>query len=89
MFGYKLLLAEKDARIADLKQQISRLEGLVPALQRVSSVYHIPVMSVESDAILSGRDEPIELTAEQETELSQIERDRSEESRILSGTYDA
>lgn len=88
MFGYKRLLSEKDARIADLKLHISRLEALVPALHPQSSTFHIPTVSVESDAILSGHDEQIELTAEQEAELSEMDKATSEQARILSGNYD-
>lgn len=84
-FGYRRLIAEKDARIEDLKKQIARLESLVPAFHTINNPYHISVANVEQNAILDGRDDQIELTPSQTRELDALE---SEASRLISGNYE-
>jgi len=84
IFGYRELLAEKDARIAELNRQIARLELLVPAFHSPVNA-GTPVWNVEHNAILDGRDDQIELTRAQSIELDEIE---SEASRLQSGTYE-
>lgn len=46
---------------------------------------HVPVLSAESDAILSGNEETLEMSDEQIKEWHSI---NSEASRVLNGTYD-
>jgi len=46
---------------------------------------HVPVLAAESDAILSGNEEAIEMTEQQINEWHSI---NSEASRVLNGTYD-
>lgn len=88
--------AEKDKRIEDLKNQITRMEALVFPQ---NSQDDIPVLEFEADAILSGSPEtvatpavkdPAVLRIQQEAaqKLRQKEEDiASEAARILSGTY--
>lgn len=71
--------AEKDKRIQDLLGQIADLRKLaIPDTSKISLV------SLESDAVMSGHDEqiPIEIREDEALESS-YERDR-----LLSGTYD-
>lgn len=82
MFSNKRLIQQYEARIADLKLQIEDLRRLV--LPPKAAPYSIPVVDVEMDAVLSGKDEPIALTDDQANELNAIE---SEAAKILSGTY--
>lgn len=72
---------EKDLRIRDLQEQISLLREMVPPQTRAD---RIPVLLAEADGVLSGRDAPIDPTADQ---LKELERIESEANRILSGTY--
>ncbi len=85
MFGNKRLLEEKDKRIAELHAQIARLESLIPQFQKPSNPLHIPVLSVESDAVMTGHQDQIQLTAAQIKELDALE---SEATKILTGNYD-
>jgi hypothetical protein len=94
IFGAKRLLAEKDARIAEiqrdrdervneLRAQISRLERLVfsPDTSR-----YVPLIAREADAILSG--EPSQEAREPSSEeLEKLLEEHNEASRILSGQY--
>lgn len=81
MFGPCKVCKEKDLRIAELQAQVELLRSLVAP---PASASRIPILQVESDAILSGRDEAIDPTPDQQRELARIE---SEANRILSGTY--
>ena len=46
---------------------------------------HVPVLSAEADAVLSGNEESIEMTEKQIAEWHEI---NDEASRVLNGTYD-
>lgn len=81
MFGRCKVCQEKDLRIVELQAQVDLLRALVAP---PASASRIPILQAESDAILSGRDEAITPTAEQQRELERIE---SEANRIFSGTY--
>lgn len=91
MFGRKLIsqyetrLTEQgrlyEARISELKDQISRLEKLV-FIQ--TSASNIPLISLEADAVLSQKEETIQISQEELERLSEIE---SEADRILAGNY--
>lgn len=81
MFGRCKICTEKDLRIATLEAQVHLLTTLVAP---PASASRIPILQVESDAILSGRDEAIDPTPDQQRELERIE---SEANRIFSGTY--
>lgn len=74
-------IGDKDSRIADLKAQIEDLRSLVLP-KNTPGV--IPLVSLEADAIMSGKDEAIEIPDAQRAELDEIQ---SEATRILSGTY--
>lgn len=76
MFGYKELLAEKerllsekDARIADLQSQIADLRKWVIPDNAPAS---IPVLQIEEDAVLSGRDEIIDVSPDASDELGAL-----------------
>lgn len=74
---------EKDARIADLKEQIAMLRRLaLPDNNPHNPTAH----ALEADAILSGQQHVIEID---ESELPDTEMDAitHERDRILSGTY--
>lgn len=84
MFKCKACIA-KERHISDLRDEILSLRKLVYA----PSIKEQPLVMVEADAVLSGREQPIEyapkdLTPEQLKELEDIE---SEATRLLSGTY--
>ena len=81
MFGTKRLLAEKDARIAELKEQIAVLRSLVIPSQAKRV---IPEVQMEADAVLSGQEEISVLNQKEVEEQEAIE---SEASRLLSGSY--
>jgi len=79
MFRCKVC-AEKDARIKDLTSQVDLLRNLLsPAKSR-----DIPLIAIEADAVMSGRQEPLEPTSAQmrEWEALTLERDR-----ILTGNF--
>lgn len=85
MFKCKVC-AEKDKRIEDLKTQVDSLLSMVSPK---TSAHTIPLNQIEADAILTGRDEVIEvevdnLDTRRQQELIEIER---EAQRILAGTY--
>jgi hypothetical protein len=73
---------EKDRRIVDLKSQLDDLRRLV--LPPNHSAGFIHPISVEADAILSGQQEPITLSPEQEKEFDELQR---EADAILAGNY--
>ncbi len=81
MFGTKALIAQYEARIADLKAEIGALRTLVLPSSRP---YHIPVGQLEADAVLSGTQDILQLTPEQSQEQDEILAERD---RILSGQY--
>lgn len=81
MFACKVC-REKDARIADLHAEIKMLRSLVSP---PTSSSRIPLVQIEADAIMSGRQEQIEVSnADQMKHWENVE---SEAHRILSGTY--
>ena len=70
-----------EARISDLMARISDLrEVAIPK----NTAYSIPLVQQEADAIMSGKDEVIELT---ESQLAEQDAEISERDRLLSGTY--
>jgi hypothetical protein len=82
MFSCRVCV-EKEKRIDELKSQVEMLRSLVsPAVPSRS----VPLVHVESDAILSARDEPVLLNKDQTKELDRIE---SEATKILTGNYDS
>lgn len=82
---YELRMAETvaayEARISELKSQITDLKKLV--FSSTSST-HIPLVSLEADAVLSQKDETIFISEE---EMARIQDVEAEASRILSGNY--
>ena len=81
----KLLAAIRDGYEAQallLRAQNADLRSMVFPTY---SPGHVPVLAAESDAILSGNEEPIEMTEQQVAEWHSI---NSEASRVLNGTYD-
>lgn len=74
---------EKDARIADLKEQVAFLREL--ARRPETSNKSIPQVTFEADAVLSGQQAVIEIK-EGETGIS-INEIESERDRLLAGTY--
>lgn len=81
MFGTKKLISQYEARISDLQAEVRYLRSLVSP---PTSASRIPVLSLEADAVISGHDEAIDPTADQQQEWDDIQ---SEANRILSGTY--
>lgn len=75
------LVGVYEAHIKTLEHQIADLRKLV--FSSTSSTI-IPAVQLEQDAILSQKDEVIELSQEEIAELQEVE---SEANRILSGTY--
>ena len=80
MFDCKIC-KEKDARISDLKLQIGDLRSIALPKALKSEDDH----QVESNAILNGQDDIIEVSESMAKELSEIE---SEAHRLLTGTYE-
>lgn len=74
---------EKDARIADLKEQVAFLREL--ARRPEASNKSIPQVTFEADAVLSGQQSVTEIQ-EGETGIS-INEIESERDRLLAGTY--
>lgn len=82
MFGaQKRLILQYEARIADLKSEIENLRKLVLPANRSGD---IPDVHMEADAVVSGREEVLNLQSHEESEQDAI---TSEASRLLSGTY--
>lgn len=92
LFVGKKLIEQYEQRIADLKKQHEQhVEVLTKQLTDFRSLvlpqvkaYTIPASDLEADAVMSGRDEIIQLSKE---ELKELEESMSERDRILSGTY--
>lgn len=81
MFFYKRLISQYEARIKDLQQQIQDLRTL--ALPTTVS-RSVPLISLEADAIISGKDEIYDLS---DAERAEKDDEISERDRVLSGNY--
>lgn len=81
IFGTKRLIKQYEARLVDKDKQIADLRLLVFAPPTANQ---IPLVALEADAVMSGKDNVIELSRE---ETEKILEEQSEASRILSGTY--
>jgi len=81
MFKCKVC-SEKDKRIDDLQSQIAMLRAMVTP---PSTARDIPILQVEADAVLSGKQDPIGIP---ESQLLAWDQRQSEAHRILAGTYE-
>jgi hypothetical protein len=81
MWGRCRVCAEKDKRISDLHDLCARLFAVVSPPQ---ASHRVPVVQIEADALLSGRDEQVDVSPDQRAEWDAI---RAEANSILSGTY--
>lgn len=70
-----------EARISQLQSQIEDLRKMVFVPTSATS---LPLVQIEQDAILSGKEEQVTITQE---ELAQLEMEQSEADRIFAGTY--
>jgi hypothetical protein len=93
MFKPKILLSLHESIVSDLKESqresIRHLEQQVADLRRLAfnatSATRIPLVTLEADAVMSQKEETIELSQE---ELAKIQDEEAEADRIFSGTYD-
>ncbi len=75
--------SEKDLRITDLKEQISYLKNML-----TPETNGVPTSLMEADAIMSGRQDVIELFANAPTPSPDSEAGiQSERDRLIAGTY--
>jgi hypothetical protein len=92
MFGTKRITEAYEARIADIQRShaaevralLSHIESLKALVFVPHNTSNIPEAQLEADAILSVRENVIELTEE---ELKRRAEEESERSRILGGNY--
>lgn len=79
--SHQKILQVYEARILDLQSQIADLRKLtIPPKQSL-----LPLVELEADAALSGRDSPIKIT---DAQIKELEEAGHEASRVFLGTYD-
>jgi hypothetical protein len=82
MFKCKVC-AEKDARISDLKSQISHLKALVTPPTNSDPT----VDQLEADGIMNGQQYILEIPTAQDRAASTADVEQAERDRIFAGTY--
>lgn len=79
---YELVVGQYEARIADLKQQISDLQKLVFPKNDEKEP---PLLVLEADAVISASDKPSGISEEEHNRLLEESR---EADLLFSGNYD-
>lgn len=88
-FGYKRLYEQQVLLSEALRDQVATLQQQVKDYRDLalpSSKLEVPFIALEANAVLDGKEKPVEITDNERHAHEQVLRERD---RLLSGMYDA